>query len=289
MFAPIAQPLTQRYIMLMEKLNSLPPQAAAPPEQRSISKFLLRWVRGQLDSPALFASVAQLDRAVAFEAKGCRFESCQRREKGGVDPVSLWARFPFSSIIFLLSLLLLSFNSCASLKRPSKKGNIPRAIVVLPLENQSQDLTAPYLIQYFLERELRKKGFVLTAKYNEVRDQIRKLGILEGSQMGRENIQQAGQFLKAEAVFHGTLLEYRQDPFKQTTIAQAHFQVTEVWTGVVLWEKKVELNEKGLKKTPIRGVISSEFSYQEIRSAARGRAGKLPKKIAREAVKSLPK
>lgn len=188
--------------------------------------------------------------------------------------------------MIVFSLLL---GSCAGHKKELNGRIIPKNVVVLPVDNQSRDLTAPILIRYFLERELIKRKFNLVFRYKEVERELRQMGIFDGSQISQTNIQQAGQILKADGIFHATLLEFRQDPSDDRTVIRAKFQFTEVMTGRTLWSKEIELQKKGLVKIPIKGIVTADWPIRLIRSIAKGKVGKLPRKLVKEALKTLPR
>ncbi len=222
------------------------------------------------------ASIAQLDRATGFEPVGRRFESC-------------WTQSIAQLLIF--ALVATSLSSCGFFRRRSKtrSGDIPKIAAVLPLANETYDLTAPVLVRYFLERAARKKGYTLSMTLEDINKNLRQLGINDGNQISPANIQQVGQWVKAEAVFHGTLLEFRQYPAENRTVIKAKFSLTEVQNGRVAWETQVEVEAGGLMKQPVKGVLSMDWDPKMIRALARGPAGKLPSKLVNAAAKSIPK
>jgi hypothetical protein len=184
---------------------------------------------------------------------------------------------------------LLLGASCAGKPKRTKVAEIyPRNIAVLPVNNASRDLTAPVLVRYFLEEELKDEGFRLTMRMGEIDQHLRQLGITGGDQISRGNVQQVGQFVRAEAVFLTDLLEFSQDLSNETTRMKARFQFIETVSGNVLWEKSVDLQKEGFVKVPISVAISPTSSLPAIRSIAKSATGKLPKKLVSDALKGFP-
>lgn len=223
------------------------------------------------------APVAQLDRAAGFEPVGRGFESLRAHIRG----------------ILILSFLPLCLASCALFsnsggggksKKESKNG-YPAVIAVLPVSNESQELTAPVLVRFFMEREAAGRGFKIPLKFDEVDDILRQMGIKEGRQINDGNIQNIGQYLKVDGVLQATLFDSRQhDGMK---VSRARFRLVSVLTGQTLWEKQVEAEEKIGGRIPVRGTVSAEWTYRDARSLAKTSAGTLPRKLVRAALKSL--
>ena len=165
---------------------------------------------------------------------------------------------------------------------------MPLNVAVLPVANQSQDLTAPVLIRYFLEKRLKKGDFIINNTIDDVNQQLRQMGIRDGNQINLYNIQQIGQFLRVQGVFHATLIDFRQNPVENTTVIRAKFQFVEVMNGRMIWEKEIEFQKNGLMKIPVKVVVSTEWPEKVIRSIAKGAAGKFPSQLVKEALKSLP-
>ncbi len=223
-------------------------------------------------SAKINALVAQLDRVPGFEPVGCRFDSCRAHT--------------FKSALLLL--LCASLTSCAFLHRKPKKFDetaLPQRIVVLPVKNQSQDITMPVLMQYFLEEQAAKKGFKFTLRFQDVNTELRQLGISDASQINESNVRNIGSSLKADGVLLGTLLESSLERGRRTI--RASFRFVSVVTGATLWENRVELEEKIEGRLPVKGTVTTEWTFKQARSLARSDAGKLPKKLVRDALKTL--
>lgn len=219
------------------------------------------------------APIAQLDRALAFEARGRRFEPC-------------WGQFFYASA---LALLCVSLSSCASLW-PKKKAladveAMPVTVAVLPVNNQSQDITIPVLMRYFMEETLDDKGFKVTVRFEEADSQLRQLGITDGSQVNDGNIRNIGQYLKVEGVMQGTLYEASMN--KGVKTLRASFRLVSVYSGRNMWEKQCEIEQDAQDRLPVKGTVTSDWTLKRARSMARTEAGKLPKKLVRDGLKSL--
>ena len=188
----------------------------------------------------------------------------------------------------ILFLLFATVSSCGLSRRKERnetKAGMPVAVAVLPVGNQSQDITMPILIRYFLEEEMSGKGFKLPARFNELDSDLRQMGISDASQVNDSNLQNIGQSFKVDGVVQGTLLESSQN--KGVKTIRASFRLISVFSGQTLWEKQIEIEEELEGKLPVRGTITPEWTLKQARALARTSAGKLPRKLVRNALKTL--
>src|SRR3989338_1923874 len=128
------------------------------------------------------------------------------------------------------------------------------------------------------------KGFKLINRFNEVDSQLRQMGITDPSQINEGNFQNVGQSLKVDGLMQGTLLESSQNRGVKTI--RASFRLISVLTGQALWEKQIEIEEKVGGKIP-GGTFTTDWTLKQSRALARTAAGKLPRKIVRDALKTL--
>ena len=215
------------------------------------------------------APIAQLDRALAFEARGRRFEPC-------------WGQ----SFVFLLALSL-PLASCAFKRSPKAdlEPRLPLAVAVLPVNNLSYDITMPALVRYFVEQEMESNGFKLPFRFNDLDGELRQMGVTNGNQINDSNLQNIGQSLKVGAVVQTTLYEPTLEKGVKTFHAQ--FRFISVLTGQTLWERKVEMEEVVRGKIPVRGTVTSDWTLKQVKSVAKSSAGKTPRKLVQDALKSL--
>lgn len=195
-----------------------------------------------------------------------------------------------TTFILGLSVTVLALASCGLFgrKKTTRRG-LPKNIAVLPIANKSRDMTAPFVVRYFLEKRLRSKGFKFSHSSEEIDKRLRQMGVTSGNQITESNVRNIGQFLKVDGVVQSTLLEYRQDPTRTgiRKVIRARFRLISTRNGMVMWEKEIEVEGKGSKEIPIRGTLTQERTSRLIRSIARGPAGKLPNKLVKQALKSL--
>lgn len=196
---------------------------------------------------------------------------------------------PFLALVTLF--LSLSLAACGVFAKKEKKSagswnRKPKVVAVLPVTNRTQDLSAPVLIRYFLEKYAAKGGLKLGPGMEEVDVKLRQMGIMGGNQIESRSLQQIGQLLRVEGVLQTTLLDYHQDASVQETLIRAEFKLVSTQSGQVFWSRDVSLREKGLKKIPIAGAITG-LPPQMIRSVARSPSAFMPKKLVREALKTL--
>lgn len=168
--------------------------------------------------------------------------------------------------------------------RPGE-GFMPKTVVVLPIQNQSQDITEPVLIRYFLEEELRSKGFNLISRFNEVDRGLREMGIANGAPITDNDLQNIGQFFKVDGVAYGTLVESSHRAGVKTI--RASFRLVSVLSGQVVWDRQIETEEKISGKIPVKGTVTTDLTLKEARGIARSKAGKIPRKVVKDALKTL--
>ncbi|OGR87828.1 MAG: hypothetical protein A3A86_07855 [Elusimicrobia bacterium RIFCSPLOWO2_01_FULL_60_11] len=186
----------------------------------------------------------------------------------------------------LLCAFLASCNLIRPKQRESAEGEgMPATAAVVPVNNQSQDITMPVLIRYFLEEALDDKGFKVPIRFDELDNRLRQLGITEGAQVNDGNIQNIGQNLKVDGIVQGTLYEVSMN--KGVKVLRASFRLVSVFSGRTLWEKQVEIEQKVGDRLPVKGTVTSDWTLKRARSMTRSGAGKLPKKLVRDALKTL--
>ena len=180
-------------------------------------------------------------------------------------------------------------SSCATpIPRSSRRNfDIYRSIVVLPVADHSNDLTAPILIRYFLAKQLKSKGFTIAGDREEVDQHLREIGVTDGNQIDPSVCQRIGSTFGAGGVLRATLESYSQDLGEDRTVLQAHFEWVDTQSGRVLWEHEVHLERSGLVKVPVRMTAGGDWTDKQIRSVAKSRAGKLPKKAVSQAMGEL--
>jgi len=184
--------------------------------------------------------------------------------------------------------LCASLSACGLLRSkpdPQTGELMPKTVAVVPVANQSQDITLPALIRFFLEEELDDKGFSVILRFDEIDDQLRQLGVTDGSQIHDGNIQNIGQSLKVEGLLQCILHEATQS--KGVRVIRATFRLISVFSGRTLWEKQYEVEQKVAGRIPVKGTVTPNWTLKQARSLARSSAGKLPKKLVQDALKSL--
>src|SRR5947208_3061648 len=104
-------------------------------------------------------------------------------------------------------------SSCAApIPRSSRRNfDVYRTIVVVPVADRSNDLTAPILIRYFLEKKLKSKGFTLAGEREEVDQHLREMGITDGNQIDPSVCQRIANTFGAGGVMRATLQRFSQD------------------------------------------------------------------------------
>jgi len=178
---------------------------------------------------------------------------------------------------------LLILSACLSSCDESE--DMPKTVAVVPVYNQSQDITLPVLMRYFIEETLKSKGFKVPLRIGEVDSHLRQLGITEGSPINDSDIRNIGQFLKVEGILQSTL--YESNLYKGVRTLRASFRLVSVYSGLTLWEKQYKIEQATQEGPLVKGIVSTHWTLESVRALIKTEAGKFPKKVVRNALKSL--
>lgn len=163
-----------------------------------------------------------------------------------------------------------------------------KKIIVLPINNQSFDVTAPILMQYLLEKSVKGRNYEIAMPLRKLDPVLRQVGIVNGNQINDDNMRQMGQLAKADAILHGSILLYRHDVMRKKTVIETNFKLMETKTGRILWNKNVSLENEDPFKEPFRQTVTSEWSDREIRSMSKSKAAKHIRDLVDKAMDLLP-
>lgn len=163
-----------------------------------------------------------------------------------------------------------------------------KRIVVLPVANQTNDIGAPVLIRYFCEKEVKSFGYKLAIDPKAVGMTLRQMGINDPSQINDSNVRSVGQLFKADVMLYGTLYQFSQVPGRENIVIEGRFQLLEIKTGRVLWERHLLLRKENMAKIPLPARLDYDWDESAIRSLSRSKAARPEKALVQEALSTLP-
>jgi len=173
----------------------------------------------------------------------------------------------------------------ACLASCKEKEDMPKTVAVVPIYNQSQDITMPVLMRYFIEERLKSKGFKLPIRIGEVDSRLLQMGLVEGAKINDGDIRNIGQFLKVEGILNGTLME--ASLYKGVRTLRASFSLISVHSGRILWEKQYKIEQAGQEGPLVQGTVTTNWTLKSVRALVKTGAGKFPKQVIRKALKDL--
>lgn len=130
---------------------------------------------------------------------------------------------------------------------PQADFSLIRRIAVLPLENLTQDPTAPEKVRQLLIIGIMSSGTVEVTDVGEVARGLRAAGVLNPAVPGTEEIRKLGKELDVEAVLAGSVQEFAQGRTAgaPTTSVALVFRLIETEHGEVIWSASVSKSGVG--------------------------------------------
>ncbi len=117
------------------------------------------------------------------------------------------------------------------------KKSRPRSIVIIPPNNNSVEVNAPYLYLSTLTRPLAEKGYYVLPV--AVIDQfLKENGLPTPAEMNNIPLDKIDKHIGADAVLYVTINEWGQKfmVISSVTTVSAELQLVDVKTGTILWE-----------------------------------------------------
>lgn len=148
---------------------------------------------------------------------------------------------------FLVILVVVFVSGCATAPYDysALEESKPRSIVVIPPNNDSLDVDAPYIYLSTLSRPLAEKGYYVFP-VSVIDHFLKENGLPTPAEMNNIPLDKIGEHIGADAVLYVSIVDWGQK-FKiisSVTRVQAHLRLVDVKTGALLWESVAEA-EKG--------------------------------------------
>ncbi len=113
-------------------------------------------------------------------------------------------------------------------------------VAVLPLANQSVDLSAPGYVRKVFSEKIGRRGYA-PLETSAVDEALRtKLSVNEGGQLEAVTPQKIGEALDVDRVFYGEVLDYKNvnlGVYQQKSV-KLKFRLVDAKTGATLWESE---------------------------------------------------
>lgn len=142
--------------------------------------------------------------------------------------------------LFCIIALSLLFTSCATLKKPDLaafRAHLPRSIVVVPVVNESPEITAPAVFTPSLSPPLAERGYYVFPIYlTEML--LRDLGLSEAGHIHQMPTQRFFDLFGADAVLLVTIKDWstKYVVLSSSIKVAAEYVLKDSRTGTVLWQ-----------------------------------------------------
>ena len=117
--------------------------------------------------------------------------------------------------------------------------SLPKTIAVLPMSNETNDLTGPVMARKMFAEKVVKKGYVVQP-LEETDVLLNNIGITDGGQLAAVTHDDLRNALNVEGLMYGTLHDFKYVMlgvyYKRKV--RISFRFTESGTGKILWEEE---------------------------------------------------
>lgn len=140
--------------------------------------------------------------------------------------------------IVIISLLM---SGCVTPRKPDLsafRANPPRSIVVVPVMNESPEITASAVFTPSLTMPLAERGYYIFPIYlTEML--LRDMGLSEAGHIHQLPAERFNELFGADAVLFVTIKQWSTTyiVLSSTVVVQAHYVLKDTRTGTVLWER----------------------------------------------------
>jgi len=146
----------------------------------------------------------------------------------------------FKYRFLLLSMLMLLVSGCATTQPydyTAFEKSKPRSIVVIPPNNNSLEVNAPYIYLSTLSRPLAEKGYYVFP-VSVIDHFLKENGLPTPAEMNGIPLDKIDEHIGADAVLYITIEDWGQkfQILSSVTLVQAKLRLVDVKTGELLWE-----------------------------------------------------
>ncbi len=117
------------------------------------------------------------------------------------------------------------------------KNSKPKSILVIPPQNNSVEVNAPYIYLSTISRPLAEKGYYVFPV--AVIDQLLKQnGLTSPEDMHNISLEKINEFIAPDAILYVSIEEWGQkyQVLASTTVVQASMKLIDAKTGIVIWD-----------------------------------------------------
>jgi hypothetical protein len=161
-------------------------------------------------------------------------------------------------LIFSSLIIAISLNACAMMPVKQANPNNPiRAVAVLPMVNQTNDVEAPQYVRTEFDKQM-PLNFYSNKPIKDI-DQLLKdqMGVTLGAQLDMTTPQKLGELLGVDGVIYGTLMNFDTQTTGVYNVrrVRAKFKLVNAKTGETVWQNGI-----GIKSETKAGGIGSALS-----------------------------
>lgn len=162
----------------------------------------------------------------------------------------------------VLSCLLMLFTACATPKKPDQstfRAHAPRSIVVVPVVNESTEISAPKVFISTVTRPLAERGYYVFPVY--LTDMLLKdIGMSEAGLVNQMPPQRFLDLFGADAVLFITIKDWSTKylVLQSFVVVDIAYVLKDTRTGQVLWENRQPIYQgSGISANPIAMAVSA--------------------------------
>jgi hypothetical protein len=162
-----------------------------------------------------------------------------------------------------LLLVLLAAGCTEPAPRVTHAGPFPGRIVLMPLNNHSNNMLGPLLVRKLLELHLAGSGYnPMGAK--DVDTRLNSIGITDGGQLGAIPPAKVGEVMGADGILYGELLQfgYTNLGVYNKRIVEVRLFLVQASTGLTIWDStrkgtttKIGLDADAIKENFVVGLV----------------------------------
>lgn len=147
--------------------------------------------------------------------------------------------YSFKRLVLLVSFVVIFASGCATTPYDYSEfeKSKPRSIVVIPPNNNSLEVNAPYIYLSTLSRPLAEKGYYVFP-VSVIDHFLKENGLPTPAEMNGIPLDKIGEHIGADAVLYVTIEDWGQKFQVLSSVArvQARLKLVDVKTGALLWE-----------------------------------------------------
>ncbi len=189
----------------------------------------------------------------------------------------------YFSLVVIVVLSVTFMSGCALKAKYLKEDYTPPiTIAVLPMANQTNNMTGSLLVRKLFQQIAPKRGYnIITLE--EVDLGLKSIGITDGGQLSSVAIEDLAKAIDADAFVYSTLLEFKFITLGiyYKRIVKAHFRMIDAGTGDLLWEdtRKGKTSEFTMDFEKIKEQLAVKLIENIFKSPLKPEAERMVRKV----------